>query len=69
MGELLDGMDQFEFLLRYTISHPDLNTTIIGTLDPEHVAKNIVAAAKGPLPTPMYEEVNRRLAALSAPSV
>lgn len=63
----LDGMDQFEFLLRFTISNPDLNTTIIGTLDPEHAAKNIAAAAKGPLPPSTYEEANRRLAASSAP--
>ncbi|PKB73226.1 MAG: aldo/keto reductase [SAR202 cluster bacterium Io17-Chloro-G7] len=65
LGELLDGMDQFEFLLRYTISHPDLNTTIIGTLDAEHAAKNIAAAANGPLPSTTYEEANRRLAAVA----
>ena len=67
LAELLDGMDQFEFLLRFTISHPDLNTTIIGTLDAEHAAKNIAAAAKGPLPSSTYEEAKRRLAALATP--
>ena len=67
LGQILDGMDQFEFLLRYTISHSDLNTTLIGTLDPEHAAKNISAAAKGPLPVSTYEEANRRLAALTVP--
>ena len=67
LSELLAGMDQFEFLLRYTISHPDLDTTIIGTLDPEHVLKNISAAAKGPLPASTYEEANRRLTALANP--
>lgn len=66
LDELLDGMELFEFLLRYTITNPELNTTIIGTLDPEHGAKNITAAAKGPLPTAMYEEANKGLAALSA---
>ena len=64
LSELLDGMDQFEFLLRFTISHPSLNTTIIGTLDPEHGARNIAAAAKGPLSASTYEEAKRRLAAL-----
>ena len=64
LGELLDGMDQFEFLLRFTISHLSLNTTIIGTLDPEHGARNIAAAAKGPLRAATYEEAKRRLAAL-----
>lgn len=64
LGELLDGMDQFEFLLRFTISHPRLSTTIIGTLDPEHLEKNIAAAAKGPLPADIYEEAKKRLAAV-----
>ncbi len=66
LSELLDGMSQFEFLLRFTISHPDLSTTIVGTLDPGHVAQNVAAASKGPLPADLYNEAKRRLAAAGA---
>ncbi len=62
LGELLDGMSQFEFLLRFTISHPDLSTTIVGTLDPDHLAQNVAAASKGPLPADVYNEARKRLA-------
>lgn len=65
LDELLDGSDQFEFLLRYTISHPGLSTTIIGSMDPDHVRKNVAAASKGPLPESTCEEVRRRFHAIS----
>ena len=65
LDELLDGMDQFEFLLRYTISHPGLSTTIIGSMNPEHVRRNVAAAAKGPLPESTCAEVRRRFAAVA----
>ena len=62
LDELLDEMDQFEFLLRYTISHPDLSTTIIGTMSPEHVKRNVVAAGKGPLPESVCMDLKERFA-------
>ena len=65
LDELLDGMDQFEFLLRYTISHPGLSTTIIGSMNPEHVRRNVAAAVKGPLPESTCAEVRRRFAAVA----
>ena len=66
LSELLDGMSQFEFLLRFTISHPDLSTTIVGTLDPDHLAQNVAAASKGPLPANVYSEAKKRLAAVGS---
>ncbi len=69
LSELLEGMSQFEFLLRFTISHPDLSTTIVGTLDPDHAGQNIAAARKGPLPAGVYNEAKRRLAAAGALTV
>lgn len=63
LDELLDGMDRFEFLLRFTISHPDLSTTIIGSLDPDHVIRNIAAVGEGPLPESVCAEVKKRLEA------
>jgi aryl-alcohol dehydrogenase-like predicted oxidoreductase len=58
-----------EFLLRFTLSHPDLDTTIVGTINPAHLQDNLAAARKGPLPPDVYEEAKRRLAAAgSAPA-
>jgi len=49
------------FLLRFTLSHPDVNTVIVGTLYPEHLRENIAAAEQGPLPAQVYDEAKRRL--------
>ena len=61
LDELLDGMDRMEFTLRFTLSHPDLDTTIVGTRDAGHVRANIAAAMKGPLPADLVAEAKRRL--------
>ena len=65
LDSLLDGASRTEFILRYTLSHPDLHTTIVGTADPAHLAANLAAARKGPLPPDVYAEAKRSLA--SAP--
>lgn len=61
LDELLDGMSRMEFMLRFTLTHPDLHTTIVGTVNPDHLKNNIDAALKGPLPSDVYEEAKRRL--------
>ena len=63
LDDLLDGMTRMEFLLRFTLSHPDLHTTIVGTINPRHLQDNLNAVRKGPLPPDVYEEAKRRLAA------
>jgi aryl-alcohol dehydrogenase-like predicted oxidoreductase len=69
LDDLLDGMSRMEFMLRFTLSHPDLHTTIVGTINPQHLQDNLNAAQKGPLPPDLYEEAKRRLAAAgSAPA-
>jgi len=69
LDDLLDGMTRMEFMLRFTLSHPDLHTTIVGTINPQHLQDNLNAAQKGPLPSDLYEEAKRRLAAAgSAPA-
>jgi aryl-alcohol dehydrogenase-like predicted oxidoreductase len=55
------GMDSMEFVLRFTLSHPDLSTTIVGTSSLEHLAGNIAVAEKGPLPADLYQEAKKRL--------
>ena len=64
MDDLLDGMNRHEFVLRYTLSHPDCHTTIVGTADLEHLRANVAAAQAGPLPENVYAEAARRLAAI-----
>jgi aryl-alcohol dehydrogenase-like predicted oxidoreductase len=58
---LLDGMSPYEFVLRFTLTHPGLSSAIVGTSRPEHVQANLAIAAKGPLPPDLYEEARRRL--------
>jgi aryl-alcohol dehydrogenase-like predicted oxidoreductase len=55
------GMSSMEFVLRFTLSHPGLSTTIVGTAKPDHLATNIATAEKGPLPADLYEEAKKRL--------
>ena len=69
LDDLLDGISRMEFMLRFTLSHPDLHTTIVGTINPQHLQDNLNAARKGSLPPDLYEEAKRRLAAAgSAPA-
>ena len=61
LDELLGGMDRMEFMLRFTLTNPDLDTAIVGTRDPAHLHQNIEAALKGPLPEDVMREAKRRL--------
>jgi aryl-alcohol dehydrogenase-like predicted oxidoreductase len=61
LDDLLGGMPRHEFVLRFTLSHPDLSSAIVGTANPEHLRANLAIAAKGPLPADLYEEVRKRL--------
>ena len=68
LDDLLDGMTPMEFILRFTFSNPDLDTTIVGTINPAHLQTNLDILDQGPLPPDLYEEAKRRLvAAGSAP--
>jgi aryl-alcohol dehydrogenase-like predicted oxidoreductase len=62
MDELIGDVDRMEFVLRFTYSNPDLDTTIVGTLNADHLQQNIDALLKGPLPADLYDEAKRRLA-------
>jgi aryl-alcohol dehydrogenase-like predicted oxidoreductase len=52
------------FMLRFTLSHPKMHTTIVGTQNLDHLRENVEAARKGPLATDVYEEAKRRLASV-----
>ncbi len=62
LDDLLEGMTPMEFILRFTFTHPDMDTNIVGTINPVHLQDNIDALLKGPLPPDMYAEAKRRLA-------
>lgn len=57
-------MSRSELILRYTISHPHCDTTIVGTCNPAHLVENVAAVGRGPLPSELYERIKSRVAAL-----
>jgi aryl-alcohol dehydrogenase-like predicted oxidoreductase len=63
LDDLLDGATPVEFILRFTFSNPDLDTNIVGTLNPDHLRENVEIVEKGPLPQYIYEEAKLRLTA------
>ena len=62
--DLRENMSMMEFMLRFTISHSHVNTTIVGTLSLDHLMDNVRAARSGPLPDDVYEEAKRRVSRL-----
>ncbi len=62
IDDLLGGVSRQEFILRFTISHPDMDTTIVGTINPDHLQDNVRSLLTGPLPADVYAEAKRRLA-------
>jgi aryl-alcohol dehydrogenase-like predicted oxidoreductase len=53
-------------MLRFTLSHPALDTTIVGTSSVEHLRENVSVAAAGALPADVLDEAKRRLTAVGA---
>jgi aryl-alcohol dehydrogenase-like predicted oxidoreductase len=64
------GESRTQWLLRFILSHPAIDTTIVGTLNPDHLAANVAAAKAGPLAPDVYAEAKKRLdAAGESPEV
>jgi aryl-alcohol dehydrogenase-like predicted oxidoreductase len=63
LDDLLGDMTPMEFILRFTFTNPDLDTTIVGTANPAHLKANVDVLLKGPLPAELYTEAKRRLTA------
>ncbi len=65
LDELMEtGETRTGFLLRFTLSHPHCDTTIVGTVNPDHLKENIAIAQKGALPADIYAEAKKRLDAV-----
>ena len=62
LDALIGDMPRMEFMLRFVLAHPGLQTTIVGTAKPAHLASNVEIAAKGPLPEAIVSEAKRRIA-------
>ena len=57
-------MPRSELILRYTLSHPQCDTTIVGTCNHQHLVENVAAAIAGPLHDDLQTEVTAKVAAL-----
>ena len=74
LDELRDpDEDRTSFMLRFTLTHPHAHSIIVGTVNLEHLQKNVTAVLKGPLSPETYDEAKKRLDAvgvspLSAPA-
>jgi aryl-alcohol dehydrogenase-like predicted oxidoreductase len=66
IDDLLGDMSRIEFVLRFTLSHPDLSSTIVGTSNAGHLRSNVAIAEKGPLPADLYQAAKARLQLASA---
>lgn len=63
LDELLDDdMTRAELILRFTLSHPNCHTAIVGTCNAAHLDENLAAARKGGLPNDLRDEIKRRVA-------
>ena len=61
LADLTDGLSRMEFMLRFTLSHPDIHTIIVGTANPKHLESNVRAASRDALPPDVYAEACKRL--------
>ena len=62
LDELLpSGMTRAELILRFTLSHPNIDTVIAGTCDTQHLQENIASASAGPLGEDLYNEIKQRV--------
>jgi len=62
LDEILpEGMKRAELILRYTLSHVDAHTIIVGTADQQHFAENVAAVANGPLSDELRNEIANRI--------
>ena len=62
LAEIAKGMNRYEFVLRFTLTHPACHTTIVGTTNLDHLRANVAASKAGPLSPGVYSLVKERLA-------
>ena len=62
------GENRTTLMLRLTLAHPSLHTTIVGTTNPDHLDENVQAALAGPLPEDVVTEARSRLGLGAGPA-
>mgnify|MGYP001296482935 FL=1 len=55
------GESRTTLILRYTLSHPNADTNIVGTMNSKHLSENVAGIMKGPLNKDTYLELKRRM--------
>ena len=63
------GLDEFReegesptaFMLRFTLTHPHIHTSIVGTTSVEHLQENVKAVERGVLSSDVYEHAKQRI--------
>jgi aryl-alcohol dehydrogenase-like predicted oxidoreductase len=58
------SFDPLELSLRFTLSHESIDTAIVGTTNPLHLARNVAWAGAGPLPAPVLEDLHAQFRSL-----
>ena len=62
LDELRDeGESRTAFMVRFTLSHSNTDSNIVGTTNTDHLNENVAAVQAGPLPLEIYVEAKRRL--------
>ncbi|WP_375304530.1 aldo/keto reductase [Bradyrhizobium sp. A11] len=69
LDDFMEDMHRMEFMLRFALALPALDTAIVGTKTVDHVRDNVAAALKGPLPEDVVKEAKRRLEAAGSKPV
>lgn len=63
LDDFLDSrMTKSELILRYTLTVPQCDTTIVGTCNLEHLRSNVAAAEAGNLPDDLFQGITARVA-------
>ncbi|MCZ6634904.1 MAG: aldo/keto reductase [bacterium] len=59
LAELAGDMPLIEFALRFTLSHPDVSTAIVGTTNPDHLAANVLISDGQKLPDEILQKTKQ----------
>lgn len=57
------GIPPIELTLRYALGHDGVSSLLVGTSDVKHLASNVEAASKGPLPRDLHDRLRSALGA------
>lgn len=58
-AELAGDMPLIEFALRFTLSHPNVSTAIVGTTNPDHIAANVRISDGQKLPEEVLQKTKQ----------